>query len=122
MSMPRMASAAAPASAASLARRMPPALPRPSTRTWALTGHGVAQSLGGGDGALGGGGHVAGRHRDPEGAQVLLALVLVEVYAGRYNGGEGPPPGDRGPRRVLSAFAIFWGVALGLGWSRRTPG
>src|SRR5262249_54516845 len=80
MSIPMIASACARACSASAAILIPPALPRPPIRTWALIGEGDAAPLGGGSRLVHGRSDLAAGHGDPVRGEELLALILEKVH------------------------------------------
>ena len=78
--MPRIASACASASSASLASLMPPALPRPPIWTWALTTTGKPSASAACAGLLGVGGVTALRHGYAVLGEELFSLVFEKVH------------------------------------------
>ena len=78
-----VARASASASAGSAAYLMPPALPRPPTSTCAFTMTGAAEPLGRRARLLRRVGDLAVGDGDPEPAEELLALILVQVHRPR---------------------------------------
>ena len=90
--MPRIASACASASSASLATLIPPALPRPPIWTWALTTTGKPSSSAACAGLLGVVARAALGHGHAVLGEQLLALVLEQVHVSFR------PPGALGAR------------------------
>ena len=81
MSRPMISPARSAASSGVEASFTPPALPRPPTRTWALTTDRAADALGCGARLLGRGGGLTEGERDAVAREDLLAPVLLELHA-----------------------------------------